>query len=538
MPKRLTPKSDLNNLKTEAKRRLKAMRASDPAATLRAAQHTVALDYGFTGWPALKEALAALALSRLTEAERIDIVLRQSWEGDPIAALRIAERHPEIAHASLATAVVFGDLAEVERRLADDPSSATRKAGSRDWEPLLYLAYSRLPIPAASDNAMAIALALLDAGADPNAGFDDGWGSPFKVLTGLIGHGEQGRAPHPRAGELVDLLIARGADPFDTQALYDTSLGEDDVTWLEILYGACQARGDEGRWKAVAPGLKGRLGVTAIDYLLGNAVTHNHAKRAEWLLDHGADPSGPNSYSGQPHRVQAALNGFADMAALLARRGAAAVTLAPEQAFWAAAMRLDADAAREVAQAHPEALENPSPLIVAAGAGRADVVKLLLELGMPADLRQHDDRRALHSAASSGSIPTARLLIEAGADIDARGTQYDATPIGFAYHFGQREMTAYLASLSRDVFTLAHAGLADRLAAVIDADPALANARRPDGRTPLFHLPDHEEAAAAVARLLLDRGADRMAAQNDGLTAAKLARRRGLDEAADLIDGL
>lgn len=538
MPKRLTPKSNLENLQTEAKRRLKAMRAADPGASLRAAQHAVATDYGFTGWPALKAALAALAISRLTEAECVDIMLRQAWEGDPVAAQRILERRPGLAHASLAAAVAFGDLAEVERRLAEDPAAARRKDGPHSWEPLLYLAYSRLSVAAAADNAVAIAKALLAVGADPNASFNDGWENPFKALTGLIGHGEQGRPPHPHAAKLVDLLIAHGADPFDTQALYDTSIADDDITWLERLHAASEARGEAGRWRAVAQGLAGRLKVCAVDYLLGNAVSYNHRKRAAWLLDHDADPNGPNAYLGRPHLAVARLRGFVEMADLLVRRGAQPVAFDPPSAFQAAAMALDAVEARRIVQADPQILANPTPMILAAGAGQADVVRLLLDVGMSADLPQHDGRRPLHNAASSGSIPTARLLIEAGAAIDPRGTQYDATPIGFAHHFGQKEMTTYLAPLSRDVFILAAAGFVERLQAVLEENPALANLARGNGRTPLFALPDDEDDAVAVTQALLDHGADPQAADKEGLTPAKLARRRGLDEAADLLDGL
>jgi len=44
------------------------------------------------------------------------------------------------------------------------------------------------------------------------------------VLTGVIGQGEGDQPPHPHAASLSRLLIERGADPFDTQALYNTSL--------------------------------------------------------------------------------------------------------------------------------------------------------------------------------------------------------------------------------------------------------------------------------------------------------------------------
>jgi hypothetical protein len=73
MPKQITPKTTLENLKKEAKTWLKALRANDADASsryqraypnapeppvLRHVQHALALEYGVTGWGALKNLLA------------------------------------------------------------------------------------------------------------------------------------------------------------------------------------------------------------------------------------------------------------------------------------------------------------------------------------------------------------------------------------------------------------------------------------------------------------------------------------------------
>ncbi len=49
------------------------------------------------------------------------------------------------------------------------------------------------------------------------------------------------------------LLIERGANPFDTQALYNTSIVGDDIRWLEFLWKHSEARG-------VTESLAGRTG--------------------------------------------------------------------------------------------------------------------------------------------------------------------------------------------------------------------------------------------------------------------------------------
>src|SRR5687767_5182160 len=73
MPRTITPATSLDNLRKEAKRWLKALRAGDPDArarfanalsafalaspTLRDVQHALAHEYGHASWLALKQAL-------------------------------------------------------------------------------------------------------------------------------------------------------------------------------------------------------------------------------------------------------------------------------------------------------------------------------------------------------------------------------------------------------------------------------------------------------------------------------------------------
>ena len=190
--------------------------------TLRDIQHALALEYGCANWIALKAALDDLALDRKTHAERVDQLLRHGWDGDLSVARRILARYPQIATDSLFTAATCGDLAEVERRLAADTRQAALATGGlrTAWTALAYVTYGRLD----TVNALAIARRLLEAGADPNFGFDDGWDNLFKILTGAVWLGERARPSHAQASDLVELLIAAGADPFDPQTLYNVSI--------------------------------------------------------------------------------------------------------------------------------------------------------------------------------------------------------------------------------------------------------------------------------------------------------------------------
>lgn len=64
--------------------------------------------------------------------------------------------------------------------------------------------------------------------------------------------------------------------------------------------------------------------------------------------------------------------------------------------------------------------------------------------------------------------------------------------------------------------------------------PLIADDQSP---TPLYCLPDDEERAVTTAQLLLDRGADRKVRNAQGQTPAAAARARGLDDAADVLQG-
>src|SRR5690606_13765131 len=162
-----------------------------------------------------------------------------------------------------------------------------------------------------------------ERGADSNAEWDDGWDNPFRVITGLIGEGEGDKPPHPRADELVALLLDRGADPFDTQTFYNTSITRDETKWLDVLWACAERRGETEKWRAV---LEKRIGgsvpASALDFMLGLGVAYGHPRRVEWLLDHGANVNGRNPYSHRPLREEALVYGNVRMAELLVRRGA------------------------------------------------------------------------------------------------------------------------------------------------------------------------------------------------------------------------
>jgi ankyrin repeat protein len=68
------------------------------------------------------------------------------------------------------------------------------------------------------------------------------------------------------------------------------------------------------------------------------------------------------------------------------------------------------------------------------------------------------------------------------------------------------------------------------------ADRSLASSITRGDEVPLFALPDNDERAIDVAELLLAHGADPSVKNGAGLTPAQAARKRGLNEAAAVIN--
>jgi hypothetical protein len=122
----------------------------------------------------------------------------------------------------------------------------------------------------------------------------------------------------------------------------------------------------------------------------------------------------------------------------------------------AAALAGDRHAAERCA-GHADVARAQRPgLIVWAASRRAwPAIPLLAELGWDVNARARTDfpmeqelETALHEAAGSGEIDAARMLIQLGADPGIRDNRFQATPLGWAEHFGQQAMADYLRPLT------------------------------------------------------------------------------------------
>jgi uncharacterized protein len=556
----------LDNLRKSAKRWLKAVRANDPEArnrlarlypeasetpTLRDIQHALALEHGHASWIELKKAVNAEADDHpvlpdgRTHVERVALFLDMAcWDhhvhgkGDhrmyDQAALRLLENHPEIARDSLYTAVVCGDLEEVDRLLAERPEAANEPGGARGWPPLLYLCYARFSHQPTITNAVAIAKALLDKGADPNAYYMAG-DSRYTALVGAAGEGEQDSPRQPQAESLYRLLLERGAGPYDIQVLYNTHFSGDVLWWLELTYAATlkQSRKtdwDDPNWPMLDMGGYGR----GAYFLLRVAITKNDLPLAKWLLERGASPNARSSHPKFKNKFtlyeEAVLLEATEIAELLLRYGAKRSTpeLNEEQKFIDACFRLDRAEAQALLAKHPEYHQSTLAMFAAAQRDRTDVVELLLDLGVPIEVASKTNQRTLHQAAGDNALSVVRLLIDRGAEVDPIETQWGAPPIGWAAHGDRIETLAFLSRFSRSIWTLAFRGFVDRVREVLDENPALARLADSNGITPLWWLPDDESKALKIVDLLIAHGADPKLKSKEGRTAADWAMTRGM----------
>ena len=438
---------------------------------LSAAQLVIARRYGFASWTRLRryvevverysrfpERMAADGQAPADEFLRLGCLYYEDDQPERWARARqLLAAQPGITRLSVYAAAAAADGPRLRAHLAADRGAATRPGGPFRCEPLFYLAYTRHDPAIREDAVLACARMLLDAGADPNAGYLwHGLPTPFTVLTGVFGEGELGpvRQPrHPHALALARLLLEAGADPNDGQALYNRMF-EPGNDHLELLFEFGLGRGDGGPWKA-------RLGdaLDAPEQLLRGelswAIAHGMTERVRLLADHGVDLVAPFPDGTTPAGC-AATTGHPDLVRFLTGRGAPAPDLDPGQRFVAAALAADGAALDELAVTHPGLAgqvraARPALIVWAAAQGRPGSVELLAGLGFDVNARGRSDvpgedpwQTALHVAAMDGRLELARTLLRLGADPDLRDQRFDSTPLGWARYFGQPELAELL----------------------------------------------------------------------------------------------
>lgn len=476
---------DLGQLKTQARELQQRVRDGDDAALLEvglrhpdgapsaeacptfrlsAAQLVLARRHGFASWPALVDHLRVVHEHTRRPADvepssdPAHEVLRLAclhYDDDDDAsrwatARSVLGRHPGLAAADLAVAAATADVDAVRAHLTRDPGAAARATGPMAWEPLLYLAFSRVIDGAAEADVVAVGQLLLDHGADPDAGYLwRGLASPFTALTGCFGEGELGPERQPRHAcglALARLLLERGADANDDQTLYNRQFRADD-SHLVLLFEFGLGRGDGGPWRRrLGPALT--TPAAMVRDQLRWALLHHMPARVRLLATNGVDLAEPFADGRTPTEL-AALNGDGWLLGLLDELGAPRPALGPVDAVVAAIMAADATALGRATAEHPDAIdraraERPGLVVWAAASRRLAAVELALDAGFAIDALARSDvpieepwETALHAAAHAGDLDLIRLLLDRGADPTIRDGRFQGRPLEWARHNGQ-----------------------------------------------------------------------------------------------------
>jgi ankyrin repeat protein len=287
---------------------------------------------------------------------------------------------------------------------------------------------------------------LLDAGADPNAGFL--WRrspSPFTALTGVLGGGERGEPPHPDSVALANLLLDAGADPNDNQAFYNRMFTPDD-SHLPPLLSRGARRVHPSPWRD-------RLGAAyptpteMVGEHLRSAAERGYGHRVRLLLEHGVDPNtvGYHPILGDQTAYEIAVrNGHREAADLLAAAGGRSDRLEEADLLLAAALAGDTAAVQRLRRPDlPE--QRPDAMRLAGEQHGISALALLLDLGYHVSARGRCRTTALHEAALRGDVQTCRWLVEHGADRTAQDERFAGTPSGWAAHAGHQELAEELA---------------------------------------------------------------------------------------------
>jgi ankyrin repeat protein len=364
------------------------------------------------------------------------------WHGSLQRAEAILAANPEIASSDIYTTAILGDDGAVRRFLELDPGNATAKGGPLGWDALTHLCFSKyLRLDRArSDGFVRAATALLDAGASANTGFFEKDHQPHPALESVL-YGAAGVAHHP---ELTRLLLERGADPNDEEAVYHSPETRDNAA-LKLLVETGRLTDDnlslmlirKHDWhdydgvkylleQGADPNRTRSRGRGAIHHALAR---DNSLAIIALLLDHGADPTLPDD--GLTAVARAAREGRSDVLELFEQRGVPVELHGVDRLIAACAMG-DAAAVRAIAEREPhlvgEVVAMGGELLAKfAGTGNPPGVRQLLDLGV--DVRspftQGDGyfgvptgSLAIHVAAWRAQPAIVQLLIDRGSPVD------------------------------------------------------------------------------------------------------------------------
>ncbi|HTU12917.1 MAG TPA: ankyrin repeat domain-containing protein [Allosphingosinicella sp.] len=241
-----------------------------------------------------------------------------------------------------------------------------------------------------------------------------------------------------KRAEMVDLLLAAGADPNGRNGDYDL--------WSPLMLAIHRGRPDLQE-ALISRGA--RIGLVEALMLKDDAAV-------DTLLADGLPPLAPNggsllAFAGTPLAIDRLIAAGAPVhqkdrwgtipVEAMSRLGPGGGALVRH--MMAHGVRVDAEAFARLGdrdmlaalvESDPEVARREAVLIAAVEAGHPDLVRWLLSMGADANARAagRSGQSVLHAAAWNGDLDMAQLLVEYGADLHARDADHRETPRGWA----------------------------------------------------------------------------------------------------------
>jgi ankyrin repeat protein len=416
-PLPLPDNPNLDWLRKEAKRHLKALRRTNTAAQLTDAQFELAKQYGFSSWRALKAHVDALTVEgQLFDAAR---------NGNVDALSRLLDKHPDKLHARakpyewtlLHAAAEKAQLAVVDELLKRGLDVNTREKGDNTYAMHWAAAAGHLDV----------VRRLADAGGDVVGHGDDHQGEVIGWATCWPGTDDDAH----RA--IADFLVSRGARHHIFSAIAMNLA--DEVRRIVAADPAALNRRQSRNENERTP--------------LHFAVLMNRPEMIGLLLDLGADPLAVDG-SGQPvalyatagtdRRVMEKIGAMVSAEFVSAERAQRAPRGGTMDLVALLALG-DWDRATALLRGSPELIQSSGgALHLMAHRNDSAAVKWLLVHGADVNGRwssQGAEVPPLHLAAARGHSEVVRLLLDAGADPNIRDSMHDSDAIGWAEYFKQ-----------------------------------------------------------------------------------------------------
>ena len=386
--------------------------------------------------------VAARSESREDRSARALGFLRLVYSGDiagtvdranPRVAVRMLAEEPDLAEDDPAIACAIGDEAALRRAVAANSGWVRRAGGPLRLPPLVAVAHSSLiGIPEFAARLRGSARFLLAAGADPNQRIGARWPpasldepDESQPLSALYGAAGSNRDP-----ELTALLLDAGADPDDGESLYH-SLENLRCTRLLLAKGA-RIAGTNALYRALD-----LEDAAALELLLAHGADPNEPARNPPLTHWGSPLLRAIGLRRSPRHVAALLGAGADPMARTPD-GVGAFRLAQQFGLVEIARLLE-----EKGVAEP--LDETEQFVAACARGDAAEARRIRALrpDLPASLPAAR-LRALPDMVAWGRAAGARLMVELGWPIAARGADWDATALNLAVFRGDAGLTRFL----------------------------------------------------------------------------------------------